>query len=238
MLQQDRRNIEGGPHQSASMHTEKMADSRDMIGAHDAIRREFDALPTLVRGVAAGNAHGTAVIADHVDLMAEFLHAHHASEDDHVWPKLLDRCPAEVEPLVSTMESQHALIDAELRALSGATRHWRASAGAADRDAVAAVAARIIPALREHLALEESDVLPLIDGHLTDREWKATVAASLAKVRGSKKPMMMGMAIYQAREDQLRLLRAAVPAVAWLVLRPLGERAYRSYRARLAAATR
>lgn len=35
------------------MHNEKMADSRDMIGVHDAMRREFGALPALIAGESA-----------------------------------------------------------------------------------------------------------------------------------------------------------------------------------------
>lgn len=32
-----------------------MADSRDMIGAHNAFRREFAAIPALVRGIKSGD---------------------------------------------------------------------------------------------------------------------------------------------------------------------------------------
>lgn len=228
--------IVGALHQSATMHNEKMADSRDMVGAHDAIRREFGALAGLARGVAAGDARATATIADHIELMIDFLHAHHTSEDIHVWPKLMQRCPATAEPIVATMAAQHQLIDTELKALSETTRRWRATAHTSDRDAVADIAERVVPPLREHLAQEESDVLPLIDAYVTDREWKVTIAASLGKVPVSKRPMMMGMAVYQARPEQIELLRTSVPAVAWHVFRPLGERAYHKYRQRLASA--
>ncbi|MFG1604396.1 hemerythrin domain-containing protein [Actinoplanes sp. NPDC049265] len=220
------------------MHNEKMADSRDMIGAHDAIRRQFADLPGLISGVAGGDERGTAVVAAHVLLMAEFLHAHHASEDAHVWPKLLDRCPTEVRPVVATMESQHGLVDRELQALTAAARRWSASADAGDRDALAGVADRLLAPLREHLALEEKEVLPLIDRYLTDREWKATVAASLGKVPLGRRPMMLGLALDGADEEQIGLFRAAVPAVAWYILGPIGRRAYRVYRGRLVATGR
>ncbi|GID29915.1 hypothetical protein Abr02nite_48980 [Paractinoplanes brasiliensis] len=227
----------GTLHESAIMHNEKMADSRDMIGAHDAIRREFGALAALARGVAAGDARATATIADHIALMIDFLHAHHTSEDIHVWPKLQQRCPAAAEPIVARMAGQHQFIDTELKALSETTRRWRATAHASDRDAVADIAERVVPPLQEHLAQEEGEVLPLVDAYLTDREWKAMIAASLGKVPMSKRPMMMGMAVYQAREEQIELLRTSVPAIAWHVFRPLGERAYHRYRQRLASAS-
>ncbi|AOS61862.1 hemerythrin domain-containing protein [Actinoalloteichus hymeniacidonis] len=220
------------------MNNEKMADSRDMIGAHDAMRRQFGALPKLIAGVSAGDADGTAVVAGHVLMMVDFLHAHHTSEDDHVWPRLRERCPDDVGPLIETMDEQHAFIDGELEALAAGGRSWLASADATDRDAVAAVAERLLPALYEHLALEEERILPLIDRHLTEREWKATVEASFGKVTFARRLLMLGMALHGASEEQAQLLRAAVPAVVWHAGRPLGTRLYRTHRKRLAAASR
>jgi hemerythrin-like domain-containing protein len=220
------------------MQNEKMADSRDMIGVHDAMRREFGALPALVAGVPAGDADGTAVVAGHVLMMVDFLHAHHTSEDDHVWPRLRERCPDDVGPLIETMDRQHAFIDGELKALAAGGRRWRASADATDRDAVADVAERLLPALHEHLALEEERILPLIDRHLTQREWKANAEASLGKVTVPRRLMMLGMALHGASEEQAQLLRAAVPAVVWHAGRPLGTRLYRAHRERLASASR
>ncbi|MEV5582633.1 hemerythrin domain-containing protein [Streptomyces parvus] len=223
------------------MHTEmneKMADSRDMIGAHDAMRREFGALPALIAGVPAGDARGAFFVADHVLMMIDFLHAHHTSEDDHVWPRLRERCPDDVEPLITTMDQQHAAIDDELQSLAAGGRRWRDSATASDREAVAAVAERLLPGLYEHLALEEERILPLIDRHLTQREWKATVEASLGKVRFSQRLLMLGMALHGAGEEQADLLRAAVPAVVWHAGRPIGTRLYRTHRERLASVSR
>ncbi|MEU5372955.1 hemerythrin domain-containing protein [Streptomyces sp. NPDC005951] len=223
------------------MHTEKnekMADSRDMIGAHDAMRREFGALPALIAGVPTGDARGTSFVADHVLMMIDFLHAHHTSEDDHVWPRLRERCPDDVEPLITTMDQQHAAIDDELQSLAAGGRRWRHSATASDREAVAGVAERLLPGLYEHLALEEERILPLIDRHLTQREWKATVEASLGKVPFAQRLLMLGMALHEAGGEQADLLRAAVPAVVWHAGRPIGTRLYRTHRERLASASR
>ncbi|WP_419995774.1 hemerythrin domain-containing protein [Streptomyces boninensis] len=224
--------------EAAPLGNEKMADSRDMIGAHDALRREFAALPALITGVPAGDADGTAVVAGHVLMMVDFLHAHHTSEDDHVWPRLRKRCPDDVGPLIETMDRQHAFIDDELKALAAGGRRWQESPDAANRDAVATVAKGLLPSLYEHLTLEEEQILPLIDRHLTEREWKATVEASLSKVTFARRLLMLGMALHGASEEQAQLLRAAVPAPVWHAGRPLGTRLYRTRRKRLAAASR
>ncbi|NJP68539.1 hemerythrin domain-containing protein [Streptomyces spiramenti] len=216
---------------------ETMADSRDMVGAHDAMRREFSALPALIAGVRVRDTHGTGVVARHVLMMVDFLHAHHTSEDDHVWPRLRERCPDDVEPLIETMDQQHAFIDDELTALAAGARRWQESAVAGDRDAAVVVAERLLAPLHEHLALEEERILPLIDRHMTAGEWKATVEASLNKVPFAQRLLMLGMALHGADEEQAGLLRAAVPAVVWHVGRPLGTRFYRTHRERLASAS-
>ncbi|WP_326702984.1 hypothetical protein [Streptomyces cyaneofuscatus] len=102
----------------------------------------------------------------------------------------------DVEPLIETMDQQHASMDDELKALAAGGRRWQATADAPDRDAVAAVAERLLPALYEHLALEEEQILPLIDRHLTEHEWKTTVEASLNKVSFARRLLMLGMALH------------------------------------------
>src|SRR5579875_3532551 len=87
-------------------------DGREMLVVHDAFRREFGALPDLVRGVASGDLDRAAVVAGHINLMAGLLHHHHQGEDDAFWPLLAERCPQEVAPLVQFMEIQHRYIAA------------------------------------------------------------------------------------------------------------------------------
>jgi len=211
----------------------KMADSRDMILAHHALRHEFGALPALIRDVPAGDAGRVATVADHIQMLGDMLHGHHASEDDHVWPKLLERCPGQVQPLVETMEAQHERIDRDLRELTAGARRWRAGASATEQDALASSAERLLPPLREHLALEEAEILPLIDQYLTDAEWRATVSASTGKLPLTKAPVAMGMLLKHADAEMLQVMRAAVPKVFWIVFRPLGARAYRRYAERV-----
>jgi hypothetical protein len=47
-----------------------------MYMVHTVFRREFAALPTLVRGVAAADADGADLIAEHVGLLTAVLQAH------------------------------------------------------------------------------------------------------------------------------------------------------------------
>jgi hemerythrin-like domain-containing protein len=213
-----------------------MADSRDMIGGHDAFRREFSSLPDVIRTVAAGDTRRVVVVTDHIEFLTDFLHTHHSSEDELVWPKLNDRCPQDVRPVVRTMEDQHLQIDTALNDLLGAARRWKASGTETDRDAAAAAADRLLPPLNAHLVLEESLILPLIDQYLTDQEWKAVMAASTSKIAPGKRALALGMVLHGADDEMRALLREAIPTVLWLIFRPLAARAYRTHAKRLSPA--
>lgn len=207
----------------------KPADSRDMVGAHDMFRLHFGALPDLVAGVAAGDTTRAKVVAEHASLLSALLHGHHASEDAHVWPKLHERCPEEIQPLVDVMESQQARIDTGLQTLEATARAWAQSADPADRDATVRAARDLDPSLREHLQLEEAKVLRLIDTYLTDAEWKETVAAAAGKLSPENGALAIGMMLDQADQPMQDLIREGVPEEFWREVRPAALAAYDAY---------
>ncbi|MFC9083564.1 hemerythrin domain-containing protein [Streptomyces sp. NPDC057062] len=202
------------------------ADSRDMIGAHISYRREFGALPRVVGDVAPGDTARATVVAAHVRLLIGQLHGHHASEDDGVWPRLHERCPAEVQPLIAVMEQQHDEVDKRLRKLEATTERWAADAGERHRDAVVSAAADLLSPLYEHLDLEEEKVLPLIDTYLSQQEWEEVVRAGVAKVPRSKLLLIMGLTLYDADPEMQELMSMALPSLLWPIMSRLGRRAY------------
>lgn len=83
---------------------ERPADSRDMYMVHTMFRREFAEAPALARAV-VDQAELAARVSAHLVLVTRFLHGHHRSEDDVLWPKLLERSPQATRALVDTMET-------------------------------------------------------------------------------------------------------------------------------------
>ncbi|PZG16584.1 hemerythrin domain-containing protein [Nonomuraea aridisoli] len=110
-----------------------LADASDMFVVHTMFRREFGSMPGLVRGVAAGDARRVELVAGHVALINGVLHQHHAGEDAHVWPRLLERVPEKLKALVAVMEEQHEAIHKGARRLDDALEVWRATASAEAR---------------------------------------------------------------------------------------------------------
>lgn len=215
------------------MTVEAAADSRDMYAVHRVFRREFTNLPDLIEAVADGDTRRAAVVARHVEFLVTFLHHHHHGEDELVWPKLLTRGTPEISPLVHTMESQHHALEATLNNLTQAARRWRTSATAADRDALAGCARDLLTVLFEHLELEEAQVLKLIDTYLTAAEWGQASEHTMKAMSPRQLPLAFGMAIYEADEETMDIMRSTIPALPWFVFSLLGPGAYKRYAKRV-----
>jgi hemerythrin-like domain-containing protein len=213
--------------------TQPMADSRDMFVVHDMFRRQFDAIPGLVREVPSGDAAQVAVVADHVEWMVTFLHAHHEGEDQNVWPRLLERLPGQTDPLIYTMEAQHEGLATALDDLAVKAAHWRMTATAEERDALADAATDLLLRINEHLGMEEREVLPLIDQYLTEKEWKQVGGSGLKKMSFRQLKVAFGMILDGAAPEQVTIMRDTIPRGAWMIFSLLGPPAYAKYAHRL-----
>jgi hemerythrin-like domain-containing protein len=216
--------------------TQPMADSGDMIVIHDMFRREFKAIPGLVSGVPEGDAAKVAIVADHVAWMVTFLHAHHEGEDLMVWPRLLERVPAEIDPLIETMETQHAGLAEALDDLKAKAADWRTTSAAGERDVLAGAATDLLLRIAEHLDLEERKVLSLIDQYLTEKEWKEVGGHGLKKMSFGQLTVAFGMILNEATPQQVKIMRDTIPRAPWTLFSFIGPRAYVKYAARLRSA--
>ncbi|WP_052664139.1 hemerythrin domain-containing protein [Nitriliruptor alkaliphilus] len=105
------------------MSTEGAA-AREMPIIHRIFRRQFAEVRTLMQEVPAADTARVGAVADHLVFLLDGLHMHHTTEDDLIWPKLLDRTELDA-PLVERMEEQHQQIDASVAEVRAATQAWR-----------------------------------------------------------------------------------------------------------------
>jgi hemerythrin-like domain-containing protein len=208
-------------------------DTREMIAVHSAFRREFRLAPGLVRAVAPGDVTRAQVVADHVELIGTFLHHHHDGEDRLLWPKLLERVPAELAPTVELMERQHEGVHEVIEEMTAALARWRSDAAETDRDQLADALDRLHTLLMEHLAAEEQHILPLAARSLTPAEWGELGEDGMAAQAKSKLPMIFGMIMKDADPEVIRAMLANAPLVPRLLLPFVGPRAYRRYARRV-----
>ena len=66
-------------------------DTTDMLAVHGVFRDTLAAAPTLVGGIAPGDAERVALIANYYENILSFLEAHHDGEEHLVFPLLRER---------------------------------------------------------------------------------------------------------------------------------------------------
>lgn len=157
---------------SSGTPPDALCDTSGMVVVHRVLRRRFAAMPALVGEVATGDLDRAAVVAAHVAEFAEMLHAHHETEDTHLWGVLESRSPA-CAVHVELMRSQHRAVAALLVRSGVLLPDWRRTADPVLRSAVVDVLREVNTALGIHLGSEESRILPVAAVTMTQREWDA-----------------------------------------------------------------
>jgi hypothetical protein len=143
-----------------------MHDFTMMYAMHNALRRELEALAG-ARAVSAGTPGW--------EIFRKALHAHHAAEDETLWPVMRRALAgrADALALLDAMEAEHALVDPILAALDGAIAAGRPIGG---------LVAELTGALTRHLDHEERETLALIDDTVTEAQMRAFGEAHAARM--------------------------------------------------------
>ncbi len=204
----------------------------EMVVLHRIFRTEFRRLARLLRRCPDGHTAWAAAIGEHADFVATGLHYHHATEDELVWPLVLERSRPDAE-LLHRMERQHQDVAACLSSVRTLLADWRtaptADAGRAAADAVDALSA----ALAEHLDDEETHILPLLSRHLTLAEWQRVGEKAFAKFTDAQKMLALGLLFEVATPEEAASFLAGLPRPVLLIWRLVGRRRYARYVTRL-----
>ncbi len=157
------------------MASDTPADTTMMRIVHDALRRDLArAKAALAESSATGAAQRRAIGA-HLTWMMGFLHAHHASEDDGLYPLVRQRAGNDTAALevLDRMRQQHQRV---ATAVTPAEVAAAALVRDADDDAcMQATAALDVleAALLAHLREEEDEAMPIVARLVTAAEWQA-----------------------------------------------------------------
>jgi hemerythrin-like domain-containing protein len=198
---------------------------------HTMFRREFAALPALVREVAAGDADRAHLVAEHIGFLSTVLDAHHRAEDTHLWPKLLDRGSDEVGPVVQVMQNHHGRIEQLIAHTVAVVGEWRRDAdaewGRAD------VLVGLYGVLYEHMNVEEQRILPLAEKYVTAAEWHAMAGASGAEMPSEKISLIFGMTLYEADTEVMENTLSSLPSDVRTMFDERGPRDFAVYSQRI-----
>jgi iron-sulfur cluster repair protein YtfE (RIC family) len=210
--------------------TAERVDTWEMGLVHRVFRREFRMGPALVRAVPEGDTARAQTVGGHLADVAGALHHHHTSEDEMLWPLLLERAGLHTD-LINRMEAQHERIHEPLERIAALNPRWQARARTADRDELADVIAQASVALDEHLADEEQQILPIVSTHITQAEWDALNERGRETIpQGKMALVFLGSIFEEASPAEKRRFLAELPVPARLIWRLFGDRVYAARR--------
>jgi len=140
-----------------------------MFAVHTALRRELEQIARIAAGTTDDPVRILRTAAGW-QMFKTYLHVHHTSEDDTLWPVMegvLAQRPDDLA-LLAALEAEHAGIDPLLESIDAALvdREY-------GHERLGGLTDGLVTALTTHLRHEETDGLPLIDAVVTDQQWAA-----------------------------------------------------------------
>lgn len=208
---------------------------------HRIFRSSFAELARLVTEVPASEAARASAVVDYLEFTLDGLTAHHTTEDDLVWPVLLERARPSTA-LVERMEAQHHGLHAGIAEVRRLTDAWRSAPSPDLASELSTAITGLLGQLTTHLDEEERDVVPLIAEHLSVDEWDEVGKTAFDKFTPSQRFTAMGQMLEVASPAEAAAMLASLPAPIRVVWRLVGRRRYRNwaeaFRGRPAAAAR
>jgi iron-sulfur cluster repair protein YtfE (RIC family) len=205
-------------------------DTRMMGIVHSALRRDLVRTRMVLDDPTWLTDARRAGLAGHVLWMMHALHLHHEGEDVGLYPMVLRNDPS-TRPLLDDMDADHQRIDPAIDRLSEAARAFAASAPGA-RDGLVAALGDLEDVLLPHLEREETVMMPVVSGCVSQQEWDDWNE----QVNVKPKPMMLlaeeGHWILDNLDDEGRAQVVALvpPVPRFVLIRLLGGRYRRKRR--------
>jgi len=157
-------------------------DLNGMYLAHYAFRRDLASFAAAAEGTPPDETEVWRALAVRWERFSYVLHHHHTTEDDVLWPQLLELVDAEGDAqgraTLEAMEAEHDLIDPLLAACA---QGFAAMAGHPDeqtRRRLAGTARQACDVLGEHLRHEETGALPIVQRSLPAEGWERVERAA------------------------------------------------------------
>lgn len=210
------------------MSAQQPIDVRDMKIVHETFRNAFSEGARLVRANPTPSPARVTFLADHCDFGLGMLHHHHASEDELLYPLLIERAGDQAE-MIETVEHQHEEVTGAIDAATEATRAWRSSPSVETGNAMADALEALNTTLQPHLDDEENKVVPLAAVTLTEAEWEAVGEHSRAQIPKDKMAVAFGMLLEPLDEADRTYMKQQLPAPVRLLYPLLIQRPWNKY---------
>jgi Hemerythrin HHE cation binding domain/Polyketide cyclase / dehydrase and lipid transport len=145
------------------------ADTRLMGLIHGALRRDLARGRTALADTPALAPAQRRAIAGHLAWMMQFLHAHHETEDNGLYPMVRERLP-EAADLLDSMHADHEAIAGGIVAVEARAADYGQGDADGERQRLLAAIDSLEATLLPHLRREEDEAMPFVAAALTDAE--------------------------------------------------------------------
>jgi hemerythrin-like domain-containing protein len=209
---------------------------RDMAIVHCAFRNAYAESARLVRAAPTPSAERVTFLSDHIDFGIALLHHHHESEDELLYPILVERVP-EQAGTTEEVAHEHELVQTALTAASDACAAWRQHPSAETGQALAGSLDELNTVLQPHLDDEEQKVVPLAAVTLTQAEWDAMGDRARAGIPRDKMAVAFGMLLEPLNEADSAFMKRQLPAPVRILYPFLIQRPWTKYASTLRTGT-
>jgi len=194
----------------SSADVDAPADVGFMRALHAALLRDLSRLREVAGRLDGSVGAPSAVLAGWEALRAQ-LENHHSAEDDDLWPVLRRQLsdPGDLAS-VDAMVDEHRHIPPAAAAVDAALR------GGGD---LTASVERLSAVVADHLAHEEREVLPLLEQHLTQAQWRTFLQKERNRRTPRERPEFLAWILDSAGEQDETAVLAEMPPPARLVYR-------------------
>ena len=184
--------------------------TRDMLAIHQIFRDAFGCSPQLVGSVCNDHSDRVETVAAYYANVLALLRAHHEGEDELIWPKLIERAPAEAE-LIARMEAAHEGLAVTLAEAESRLADWIASPDIDRGASLAASLATLGVLCAAHFDEEERRILPLAEEHCTVEEWAELPGHAMRSFAGDRLWLVLGLVREQLPPAALALQDETMP---------------------------
>jgi iron-sulfur cluster repair protein YtfE (RIC family) len=146
-------------------------DLNGMYMAHHAFRRDLARFAAAARNTPVEAVDVWQALAVRWEQFGAILHHHHTTEDDVLWPQLLEIVDADGRATLEAMEAEHDLIDPLLASCAAGFAAMGQAPDAETRERLADTAATARDTLSDHMRHEETEALPLVQALLSAEGW-------------------------------------------------------------------
>jgi hypothetical protein len=203
------------------------ADTRMMGIVHGALRRDLLRTREAVVTEPYPRGRQRRALGEHVVWLMRFLHAHHTSEDEGLWPLVRTRNPAAGE-LLDALEAEHQRIDPAAAALASAGGRYAESTADDARSELVAALDGLTSVLFPHLDREVEEAMPVVSASITRADWQAVEQRYNIKPKSLAQLGMEGHWLLDGIDAEgFDLVVHTVPAVPRFILLHGFARAYR-----------